>query len=236
MYKEKKILALIPARGGSKGLPRKNIRPLAGRPLIAWSIEAAKRSSYLNDVVVITDDQEIASVANQYGAEVPFMEPAELATDTSHAMGAVLYTLDMLKAQGRQYDYVALLEPTSPLRKKDDVDNGIRALIDAPDMDALVSLGVIQLEHPRIAKRVMDGLVIPYADLPTFSQRQAADKAYFPYGVLYLARTEALYRDKTFYAPKLMPLYIERWQNYEIDDGLDFEIAELVMNKYKSLL
>lgn len=235
MYKGKSILALIPARGGSKGVPRKNIRSLEGEPLIAWTIKAARASVFIDYIMVSTNDEEIAAVARRYGAQVPFMRPAELATDASPTMDAVFHALDTLKANGQQYDYVVLLEPTSPLRKKEDIDRGIKTLLETPQMDALVSLGVIQLEHPRIVKKVVGGLVVSYTDLPGFSRRQEADQAYFPYGVLYLAKVEALYSERTFYAKKLMPFFIERWQNYEIDDILDFEITELIMNKYKPL-
>lgn len=235
MLNEKRILGIIPARGGSKGLPRKNVLSLCGKPLIVWTIEAARASAHLDYIMVSTDNEEIAAVARHHGAEVPFMRPAEFATDTSSTMDAVFHALDTLKINGQHYDYVALLEPTSPLRKKDDIDRGIKTLLEMPQMDALVSLGVIQLEHPRIVKKVVDGLVKPYTDLPGVSRRQEADNAYFPYGVLYLAKTEALYRDKTFYPKKLMPFFIERWQNYEVDDKLDFEIIELIMNKYKPL-
>ncbi len=235
MYKEKRILGLIPARGGSKGLPRKNILPFLEKPLIAWSIEVAYASKFLDRTIVSTDDEEIASVARQWGAEVPFLRPSKFAEDTSPTIDAVLYTIDVLRDKGDEYDYIALIEPTSPLRKKDDIDNCIRTLLDVPETDALVTLGEVHLEHPRIMKRISNGLVRSYTDLPIIFQRQEADPAYFPYGVLYLTKVEMLYRYKTFYPEKLIPFYIERWQNYEIDDEVDFKISEFIMKNYNSL-
>jgi len=122
MYKGKKILALIPARGGSKGLPGKNIKPLLGKPLIAWTIEQAKASKYVDRVVVSTDDDEIAEVAIRYGAEVPFLRPKELARDDSPTIDAILHALDFFSDKGERFDLLALLEPTSPLRDSEDID------------------------------------------------------------------------------------------------------------------
>lgn len=232
MLNNKKILACIPARAGSKGLPGKNILPLAGKPLLAWSIDAARRSRYVDRIVVSTDGEEIAEIARSHGADVPFLRPAELATDTATTIDAVLYTVEQLATSGERYDYVALLEPTSPLRKADDIDRAIETLVNDPDSDALVTLGVVHLEHPRIVKTVADGRVVSYTELPGVRQRQETDTAYFPYGVLYLAKVSALQRERTFYPERLIPFFIERWQNYEIDDAIDFDIVERLMKKY----
>lgn len=236
MYKQKRILGFIPARGGSKGLPRKNILPLYGKPLIVWTIEAAKMSNCLDALVVSTDDKEIADVAKEYGAQVPFMRPKEFAQDSSPTSDAIFHGLDFLKSQGQEYDYIALLEPTSPLRKKDDIDRAIQTLIDNPSVDTLVSLGEVHMEHPRIVKKMSEqGLVIPYVDLPPIYQRQQADLAYFPYGVIYISRVDVYRETKTFYTDKTLPHFIDRWQNYEIDDELDLHIIEFIMQKYQPL-
>lgn len=232
MINGKKILGLIPARGGSKGLPGKNVRELNGKPLIAWTIKQALESRHLDRVVVTTDDEAIARVSREEGAEVPFTRPAELATDTATSADVVIHSLDFFRGKGEDFDYIALLEPTSPLRKKGDIDRGIEILLGKSDMDALVSLGGVHLEHPQIVKKVKDGAVVPYADLAAISQRQQADEAYFPYGVIYLAKTDS-FRDKmTFYGEKTMPFFIERWQNYEIDDIVDFIVTGSVMKEY----
>jgi CMP-N,N'-diacetyllegionaminic acid synthase len=118
MLHGRRILALIPARGGSRGLPRKNVLEVGGRPLISWSIEAALASAYVDAVVVTTDDAEIANVARACGAEVPFLRPPELALDTSPSIDAVLHALDALAALGREFEYLMLLEPTSPRARR----------------------------------------------------------------------------------------------------------------------
>ena len=235
MYKEKNILGLSPARGGSKGLPRKNIKPLLGKPLIAWTIEQALASKYLDRVVVSTDDKEIAEISKKYGAEIPFMRPKELARDNSTTSDVILHALNWFENTGQKYDYLALLEPTSPLREKNDIDNGIMKLIDNENKaDSLVSVGKIALEHPFISKEIDEkGYVKPFYKAPNnkVKRRQDLFKAYFPYGVIYLSKVSAIKKYKTFYQTKTLPLFIKRWQNYEIDDIWDFVCIETVLKR-----
>ncbi|MDE2027158.1 MAG: acylneuraminate cytidylyltransferase family protein [Candidatus Omnitrophica bacterium] len=233
MYKKRKVLALIPARGGSKGLPGKNIKKLLGKPLVAWSIEQALGSKYVDRVVVSTDCGEVAAVARRYGADVPFMRPKALATDTASSMDVVEHALDFLRKQGHVFDYLLLIEPTSPLRRKNDFDEGIKRLIDQEGrVDSLVSLGEIHMEHPAYVKKITGGLLMPYVPgLKKVSRRQDLDKAYFPYGVIYLSKVPALLKARTFYQQRTIPYLIERWQNFEIDDIVDFFCIEAVMGK-----
>ena len=235
MYKGKNILGLIPARGGSKGLPRKNIKSLLGKPLIAWTIEQALASKYLDRVVVSTDNKEIAEISKKYGAEVPFMRPKELAKDNSTTADVIIHTLNWFKNSGQKFDYLALFEPTSPLREKNDIDNGIMKLIDNENKaDSLVSVGEISLEHPFISKEIDEkGYVKPFYKVPNnkIRRRQDLSKAYFPYGVLYLSKVSAIKEYKTFYQKKTMPMFIKRWQNYEIDDMWDFICIQAILKK-----
>ena len=235
MYKGKNILGLIPARGGSKGLPRKNIIPLLDKPLIVWTIEQALASKYLDRVVVSTDDKEIAEISKKYGAEVPFIRPKELARDDSTTIDVIIHALNWFENAGENYDYLALLEPTSPLREKDDIDNGIKKLIDNENRaDSLVSVGEIALEHPFISKEIDEkGYVKQFYEVSNnnVTRRQNLFKAYFPYGVLYFSKIFAIKRYKTFYQAKTLPLFIKRWQNYEIDDMWDFICIEAILKK-----
>ncbi|GAG81989.1 unnamed protein product [marine sediment metagenome] len=144
MYKNKTIIALIPARGGSKGLPRKNIKELDGKPLIAHTIEVAKQSRIFDRIIVSTDDKEIAEVAKEYGAEVPFIRPAELATDTADAMDVLIHALKWFKNKGQNFDYVMKLQPTSPLRTEQDIKNSMDLIIQK-DGDSILS--VSECEH-----------------------------------------------------------------------------------------
>jgi len=232
MYNGRTVLGVIPARGGSKGLPGKNIRELAGKPLIAWTIERALSSRYLDTFIVNTDDRNIADIAEKYGAEVPFLRPQELAIDTTAMIDVIRHTVGYYRNINMFFDYIALLEPTSPLRKGDDIDLAIKQLIDREDeADSLVSVGEVHLEHPSIMKNIMGGKLTPYErDAGIVTRRQDMDTVYFPYGVIYLTKTEKLLEHGTFYLENTIPYFIERWQSYEVDDIYDFICIEAVMN------
>lgn len=226
-----KIIAIVPARGSSKGIPRKNIKLLAGKPLIVWTIEQAKRSRYIDRIIVSTDSEEIAETSEKSGAEVPFLRPEELARDNSPTIDAIMHAVNWFEERDQYFDMVVLLEPTSPLRKKNDIDDAIELFIANIDKaDALVSVGEVHLENPYIMKRVEDGYVKPFIEIDeNFYQRQQLPKVYFPYGVVYLSKTDALKKYKTFYQEKTIPYLIERWQNYEIDDIYDFICIEAIL-------
>lgn len=228
-----KVLAIIPARGGSKGLPGKNIKPLLGKPLIGWTIEQAKRCKYINEIFVSTDSRQIADVAETFGVQVPELRPEELANDTATSASFVVYTIEKLAKEGKQFDYVLLLEPTSPLRKPEDLDNAIELAITNPDKQSVVSLGEVHMEHPMIVKRIDEqGKIVPYAELQTkITQRQQADKAYFPYGVVYMVKTDHFLKTQQFYGPDSLPYFIDRWQCYEVDDIYDFTAIEAILKQ-----
>jgi CMP-N,N'-diacetyllegionaminic acid synthase len=231
MYNGKSTIGLIPARGGSKGLPRKNVLPLCGRPLIGWSIMRALESQLLDCVCVTTDDAEIAQISRDAGAEVPFLRPAELATDMSPTLAAVEHALDFYAHErDRRFDYVALLEPTSPLRHPGDIDTMLSRLEDDADrFDSIVSIGEVS-EHPSILKRKIGDRLEPYCpDLPQSTRRQDNAPAYFPYGVAYIVKTAALLAERTFYTTRTTGYAIRRYQNYEIDDIYDFRCVEQIM-------
>jgi CMP-N,N'-diacetyllegionaminic acid synthase len=148
MYKNKKILAIIPARGGSKGLPNKNIVDLNGKPLIGWTILQAKNSEAIDRCIVSTDSKEIYKISKDLGGDVPFIRPAELASDSTPMTSTLIHAMQSIS---EKYDVIVLLEPTSPLRKQNDIDRGIRMLIDNwDDFDTLVSVGEVHLENPEI--------------------------------------------------------------------------------------
>ena len=233
MYNKKKILAIIPARGGSKGLPGKNIKSLCGKPLIGWSIEQAQASEYIDEIFVSTDSSEIVAVAESFGIKVPFLRPSELATDTSPSSAFVLHTIAYYRNKGQEFDYILLLEPTSPLRKKGDIDNCIALLEE--DSVGVVSLGEVHTEHPFIVKTIKDNKISPFIEgAKKITQRQELSKAYFPYGVAYLVKVSYFEEKKLFYSEKSKPYFIERWQNYEVDDIYDFLCIETILNYKKN--
>lgn len=238
MYKEKRVLVIITARGGSKGLPKKNIKPLLGKPLIGWTLEQAKNCDYVDEIFVSTDCPEIAKVCDDFEVKVPFLRPNELATDTSSSMDVVEHVINSLEKENNFFDYILLLEPTSPLRKKDDIKNAIEKVVNNNDADGLITMGEVHMEHPMIVKKVTDKeKIIPYIkEVKKITQRQQADKAYFPYGVAYMIKTSVFKEKKMFYTDNVIPYFIERWQNYEVDDIYDFLCIEAILKKKRGEL
>ena len=234
MINGKKLICIIPARSGSKGLPRKNVKILSGKPLLAWSIVQAQLSEYLDKIHVSTNNKEIASIAAQYGIDMPFLRPDNLSTDNSPMSDTIIYVINKFRELYESFEYVVLLEPTSPLRDKKDIDLAIELIDQHQDANSLISVGEIHLEHPQIVKRISNGIVQPYLQSnKLIYQRQDLDRALFPYGIIYISKVSAYSRIKTFYSENALPYLIQRWQNYEIDDEIDFEIVELLFNKYK---
>ncbi|MDB5897400.1 MAG: acylneuraminate cytidylyltransferase [Ramlibacter sp.] len=231
-----RILGLILARGGSKRLPGKNVKLLAGKPLVAWSVQAALACPAIADTVVSTDDATIAEAARAAGARVPFLRPPALAADDSTSADAALHALAWLREhEGRVYDAVVLLEPTSPLRARGDLPGVCELLTRRWDeTDAVVTVGQVQLEQPAVMKR-LDAQGRLTAWLPA-QAATVAEPAWFPYGVAYAVKTEALERLRTFYPPRVLGYTIERWQNYEVDDLCDFLCVQALMEHFKGEL
>jgi len=234
MINGKTVIAIIPARSGSKGLPGKNIKLLCGKPLIAWSIDAALSSQYIDEVMVSADSEEIANVAREFGASAPYLRPVELASDTATTFDAVKHVIEYYENEcNRYFDYIVLLEPTSPLREKNDLDAMLEkiSLIES-DFDAIVSLGEVH-EHPSIMKKTSSNRLEPYGkELTMASRRQDHDVVYFPYGVAYIVKTGTLLEEKSFYPNRTTHYIIKRYQCYEIDDIYDFLAIENIM-KYQ---
>ncbi len=237
MFNGKRIVGIIPARGGSKGLSGKNIKMLCGKPLIAWTIEAGLNSKHLDEVMVTTDSEEIADVSRKFGAAVPFLRPHELALDHSTTFEAVQHAIDFYRTNLRKiFDYIVLLEPTSPLREKDDIDKMIEKLVSYEHLyDSIISIGEVH-EHPSIMKKIIGDVLHPfYEDLEMKSRRQDNQPAYFPYGVAYIIKTDVLLRERTFYSARSTFYEIKRYQNYEIDDIYDFLAIENIMKYQRGL-
>ena len=230
MYKEKRILAIIPARGGSKGLPGKNIRILCGKPLIAWSIEHAKNSKYVDDVFVSTDSQEIASVAEEYGVPVPELRPDYLARDSAPSSEFIIYTLEKLRKEGKNYDYFILLEPTSPLRDVEDVDKSIEMLIDNPTGERIVGVAMSGTIHPAFMMLVGgDGYLKPLAEGKHDVRRQDLPDVFFFEGSVYVSKVDVFLQKKTFYHDRTLPYIVPEWKSHEVDNLVDFNIIETIM-------
>ena len=234
MINGKSVLALIPARAGSKGLPGKNTKSLLGKPLISWSIETALKTKYIDEVVVSTDSLEIAEIARKAGASIPFIRPEELATDTSTSVDVAIHALSELKALfGTKYDFIVLLEPTSPIRKTTDLETMLEKLIlSTSNFDGIISLGEVR-EHPFYMKKLNgDRFFNLMKDSPSTSRRQDNEPIYFPYGIAYIVKCSTLQTEHTFYPENCTYHIIEPDQCYEIDSIQDFVFIESLLAKY----
>ena len=227
----KRVLRVITARGGSKGLPRKNILQIAGKPLIAYTIDAALGASFLDRVVVSTDDEEIAKVARQYGADVPFLRPHDLAGDEASIYRVLIHAVQWLgEHQNWHADYILLLQPTSPLRRAEDIDGSITLALEK-DADGVVSLYEAR-PHPYQTKRLTeDGRILQFiSQSKPIERRQELPPAYAVNGAIYLVKRSILLEQETFYTERTLAYLMPPERSLDIDSRWDFYLAELVLN------
>lgn len=224
------VVALVTARGGSKGLPGKNLRLLGGRPLIAWSIEAARASRSVGRVIVSTDDPAIASAARAAGAEAPFLRPADISGDDSPHILASEHAARWLEEQeGFRPEFFLLLQPTSPFRTGADIDAAVGL---AREKNAVAVVSVCEAKpHPgKTFGLAADGTLTPFlADGPAYRRRQDLPAALAENGAIYLNRREALLRDRNFIPPGAVPYLMPAERSLDIDSAWDFELAELMV-------
>ena len=228
MYKNKKILALITARGGSKGLPNKNIRFLKGKPLLAWTIDAARECPYLDSIMVSTDSPKIARVARKYKADVPFLRPPHLATDKADIMHVIFHAQDWLKRNKEIYDVIILLQPTSPLRTSQDIANALK-LFFAKNADVIIS--VTKSEHPPLWSNILPSNGCMKNFLKKENQgknRQNLPTFYRLNGAIYIAKTNYLENERTFFGDKTFAYVMPQTRSVDIDRILDFKLAEVL--------
>jgi CMP-N,N'-diacetyllegionaminic acid synthase len=224
-----KSIALIPARGGSKGLPRKNVRLVGGKPLIVWTIEAAIQSSCFNRVVVSTEDTEIADIAKSYGAEAPFQRPMELAGDQAKSIEVVIQALQWFKEHGEVFDRIALLQPTSPLRNGSDIQNAWN-LFKQKKSGAVVS--VCECEHsPLWMNTIADDLSMADFLTPNIvnRNRQGLKQYYRLNGAIYLANIHYLTDCYGFFGPRTFAYIMPQERSVDIDSELDLKFAEFLL-------
>ena len=223
----KTFLAIIPARGGSKRLPRKNILDLCGKPLISWSIEAALKSKYISKVVVSSDDEEILNISSNFGADI-IKRPYELANDTATTFDAIKHTINNLE----KYDYIVLLQPTSPLRNENQIDEAIE-LLEEKQADAIVS--VCEMDHSPLWSNTLpkDGNMNNFLRDEVLNKRsQDLEKYYRVNGAIYICKTDKLLENKSFFLKDNIFAYImDRKSSIDIDEEIDFEIAKVLINK-----
>lgn len=238
-----RYLYLIPARGGSKGIPGKNIKPLAGVPLIGHSIRhALEAGADPADIVVTTDSEEIAATARSFGADVPFLRPAELATDTASSRNVILHAVDFLKDAGREYDAVVLLQPTSPMRSPEDIRRAVAAFEEGVRKAAAPS------RRPGMAVSVTEARTNPYYSAfetdadgflhiskgdGKFTRRQDAPKVWEFNGAVYVIAPEALRHEEISRLPNIIPVVMPASRSVDIDSPADWLRAEELMAAQK---
>lgn len=231
-----KILALIPARAGSKGIPDKNIKIVDGDPLIHYTIKAALKSKFLNkeNIICSTDSKKIADIARDHGARVPFLRPKEYATDEAESISVALHALKwMRKNENKEYTHLLLLQPTSPLRRAEDIDEAIE-IMKEKDKDSVVSVTKPFFKPFNLKKINSDGELEDFYDRSyDYSRRQEAPDAYHPNGAIYLTKTEVIFEKKDFYGEKSLPYMMDKISSIDIDEPIDLELANLLLKYYQ---
>lgn len=227
-------LAIVPARGGSRGAPGKNIAPVAGKPLIAWTLEAALGAASVDRVIVSSDNEEIIEVSTSYGGEAPFVRPDELAGDDTPGIMPVLHAIEWLdKNEGYHPDLIVLLQPTSPLRTSEDIDSAFKLAVEK-NAESVVSV-VPTPSHPHWMKRILpDGRMedfIPQIQVPQV--RQDLTDAYALNGAVYLARTDLLISEKSFYTPDTYAFTMPPERSLDVDTPWDLHLADLILRGQK---
>jgi CMP-N-acetylneuraminic acid synthetase len=230
----KKILAVITARGGSKGVVRKNIRSVCGRPLIAFTIETALAARhFLYRTVVSTDDLEIAAIAREHGADVPFMRPAELAGDKVPTLPVLQHAVSYVEDQdGITLDWVLLLQPTTPLRLFEDIEKSIKLALQN-NCDSVISVVQVVAEHPILMKRIEDNRLLPYfIEEREGTRRQDCEPpAYLRNGAIYLTRRDVLMGKDSIWGKVIRPYVMPPERSVNIDSELDLKLIELLMKE-----
>lgn len=229
-----KVLYLITARGGSKGVPNKNIRLVGGLPLIAYKIIAAQKSSVDKRIIVSTDSDKIADVAIQYGAEVPFMRPEYLASDTASSMDVVMHAIQWIEENDDdKYDYICLLEPSSPFATSEDLDAAIKLIV---EKKADTLLGMEEVGVTRNFIHQLDdkgGLSLFYDEIKHLAsvRRQEQNPEYTMNGCMYIAKWDYFKAHKLFHAPNSVPYIMPNEKSIEIDSMIDYEFACFLVDK-----
>ena len=235
MIDGKRILGLITARVGSKRLPGKNIIDLAGKPLIAWTVEAALNSRYIDRVIVSTDDADISAVSSKYGAEVPFIRPPEISGDFATSIEVIRHALENLEKLEDCYEFVMLLQPTSPFRTSKDIDNAVELMVDK-NADSIV--GVAPINHPvEWVNTLPKNLSMKEFIEPKFSSMRSQDfsRKYRINGAIYLNRISILLKTNSLFSCGNSYAYVMTEEtSIDIDNRLDFVVANALMVELNS--
>lgn len=236
MINGNKVLVLVPARSGSKGLKNKNILQLKGKPLLGWPISAALGSKYADEVILSTDSTEYQRIGLEQGARVPFLRPMELSGDKVASIDVILHCIKWFEDQSKVFDILVLLEPTSPTTDSIDIDNALEKLIFTSDVTSIVGVSKAECNHPSFAYTKDDNLrLIPFSgQAGATTRRQELDDAFYLDGSLYISFITTLKQEKTFYTENTIGFEFPKWKAYEIDDEIDFQIVKLLIHGYQN--
>ena len=224
-----KILTIIPARGGSKGIPRKNIKPLNGKPLIHYTIDCARAVCADDDICVSTDDAEIISVVEKYGLKVPFVRPAELATDTAGTNEVLLHAINFYEQQGKHYDVVLLLQNTSPFRTAEHVREALKLY--TPELDMVVSVKECAANpYYCVFEENQEGYLHVCKGDGTIFRRQDAPKVYEYNGAIYIMNAETLKTTHMHKMQKRVKYVMDDCSSFDLDTMFDWKMAEMIMS------
>ncbi|MCK6581298.1 MAG: acylneuraminate cytidylyltransferase family protein [Anaerolineae bacterium] len=231
-----KILALIPARGGSKGVPRKNIRLVNDKPLIAYTIDAALTArEVFCRVIVSTDDEEIATISREYGAEVPFMRPAELAGDKARSLPVIQHAIKWVEQSDRVHlDWVMLLQPTAPMRTAEDIRAAVALTHSTDDLcDSVISVMRVYAHHPILMKRIENNQLLPFCmeEIEGTRRQDYQPPAYMRNGAIYLTRRNVLMNRDSIWGEIIRPYEMPAERSLNVDDELDLALVDLVLRK-----
>ena len=230
MIESKKVLGIVPARAGSKGLPGKNYELLAGKPLVQYAIEAGKKSRYIDDVIISSDCKKCIEIASDLGVNVPFTRPEYLSGDTVPSADVIEHAINYLHEQGGSYDIFVLLEPTSPLRDGADIDAALEAMIFAGNT-SLVSVCQAEDQHPCFMFEMEDeGNLVPWSG-GKFEplRRQDVQQAYYLDGSVYISYIDTFFHLRTFCHENTGAYIVPKWKAFEVDDIWDFLCIEAIM-------
>ncbi len=233
MLDGKTFLAIIPARGGSKRLPRKNVMELAGKPLIAWTIEAALQSHFIDEVVVTTDNSEIINVAEEHGANVPFVRPLSLSDDNASTVDVVLHAVSYFMKKKITFDFIVLLQPTSPLRAATHIDEAISKVI---EQNASAVISVSKTDHSPLWSNTLP----ESGDMSRFLKEEVKNKRsqdlpdyYRLNGAIYICSWAEFFEEKSFFVKKNIYAYeMDRGSSVDVDEAFDFYLAEYLMKSH----
>ena len=234
----KKVLAIIPARSGSKGLPKKNVLPLAGRPLLAWSIEHGLQSELTSRAICSTDDENIASIARQYGAETPFLRPKNLSGDNLNDSSFTVHAINWLAINENWHtDIAVILRPTSPIRDPSDIDGVIKMMIENPTAHSCLSVVEAEKSPYKMLRQQSDGYIVPLIKCEVSDQlnaaRQTLPKAFQQTGAIHGIRGEIAIKNNTVIGSIILPYIPKNKSILDIDSLEDFEKAELILGQYQ---